>query len=489
MNTKSLFAVAAILTLGILASGIATPTRAAKGTTAIETVVATDFRTTWDVLVAELSESDFAVNATIKENSTIRVLLQSKTPSTWVDCGSISVNSQHKVFGDRSYDFLAANSVRYLVADEEVDELVDVERRTTLNALASIKLTPAQHGTLVNVDAHYVMKIRTREFGRNITPRSLDSSMDFDSADQATATEEIRQGATIKTVTVDCRPTGELERRIVSVLERPHAVMAAKANRRLSAEQRTTVTVSPKLPPQTVVAASRPSDERRASVSAPQKTPSQTVVAAPQLPQAPRARESTPQKLPSKTVVTASRLPEEPRAKVITPPPTPSPTVVTAECSAGHVKDLLQNDCVPKLSTPEIPVPDKTVQRAQKRLAELGYEPGPADGVYGPKTRQAIQQYQESIGVPATGRVDEILLAQSANSAEAARASQTAAHAAEQPRNKVSPLNIIAFLSVPLPAFHGRTGFELLLAIVIVSAIALGSFGVLIQRRRRVGTA
>ena len=168
MNVKQLFAAAAITALGISVISTATQTRAARGTTAIETVVRTDIDTTWDVLIRELDEGDFTINATIKAQSTIRVLLQSKIPSTWVDCGSITVNSKHKVFGDRSYKFLAANSVRYLVCRQQVEKLVDVERRTTLLALATIKLTPKQDSTLVNVDAHYLMKFRTREFGNNI---------------------------------------------------------------------------------------------------------------------------------------------------------------------------------------------------------------------------------------------------------------------------------------------------------------------------------
>ena len=218
---RVLFGVGVVLALGTSVIGLITQTQAARDTAAIETVVPTDIATTWDVLLSELEAGDFTINATIKENSTIRVLLQSKAPSKWVDCGSITVNSSHKIFGNRSYKFLAANSVRYLVADEEVDELIDVERRTSLNALASIKLTPMRQGTLVNIDAHYVMKFRTREFGRNITPRRLDGSLDFDSGGQASVTEEIREGATMKVVNLDCRPTGALERRIVSVLGAP----------------------------------------------------------------------------------------------------------------------------------------------------------------------------------------------------------------------------------------------------------------------------
>ncbi|MDH3738233.1 MAG: hypothetical protein OER92_03495 [Alphaproteobacteria bacterium] len=220
MSVKVLIVAGAVAVVGFSAVAFAPQTHAAGGTTAIETIVPTDISTTWDLVVAEFNEGDFAINATIKESSTIRILLQSKIPSTWVDCGNISVSSNHATFGHRNYNFLAANSARYLVADEKVDELIDVERRTSLNALANIKLTPKRQGTLVSIDAHYVMKFRTREFGNNITPRSVDKSMDFDSAGQASTTEEIREGSDTKLVTIDCRPTGELERRLVTLLER-----------------------------------------------------------------------------------------------------------------------------------------------------------------------------------------------------------------------------------------------------------------------------
>ena len=221
MNVKTLFATTAVVALAISAISSAPQTRAAGVTTAIQTIVPTDFDTTWRVLLRELDEGDFTINATIRETSTIRVLLDSKIPSPWVDCGRVTVNSKHKALGDRSYNFLAANSVRYLVADGEVDELIDVERRTNLKALATIKLAPMHHGTLVNIEAHYVMKFRTREFGRKITPRFIDESLDFGSAGQASVTEEIREGAQMKTVSISCRPTGALEKQIAAVLTAP----------------------------------------------------------------------------------------------------------------------------------------------------------------------------------------------------------------------------------------------------------------------------
>ena len=221
MNSKAIYAAAAaaVLATGTFIGSI--ETEAAPRTAAVETVVLTDYATSWDILTRALDEGDFEINATIRENSTIRVLLQSTIPSTWVDCGSVNVESKHKIFGDRNYKFLAANSVRYMVADEKVNELIDVERRSSLNALATVKLEPRDQGTLVSVDALYVMKFRTREFGSNFSPRALDVSLNFDSASEASMTEEIREGATMKQVEISCRPTGELERRIVSFLQAP----------------------------------------------------------------------------------------------------------------------------------------------------------------------------------------------------------------------------------------------------------------------------
>lgn len=50
------------------------------------------------------------------------------------------------------------------------------------------------------------------------------------------------------------------------------------------------------------------------------------------------------------------------------------------------------------------------VQQAQALLSELGYDPGPADGVPGPKTRDAIRAFQETIGMPSDGRVNAELV-------------------------------------------------------------------------------
>ena len=50
------------------------------------------------------------------------------------------------------------------------------------------------------------------------------------------------------------------------------------------------------------------------------------------------------------------------------------------------------------------------LSRAQSLLSELGYETGPADGKMGPKTREAIRNFQQMAGLTITGKVNTDLL-------------------------------------------------------------------------------
>jgi localization factor PodJL len=50
------------------------------------------------------------------------------------------------------------------------------------------------------------------------------------------------------------------------------------------------------------------------------------------------------------------------------------------------------------------------VKKIQALLADRGYDPGPADGVDGPKTRQAVRAFQHTIGVADTGAIDQNLV-------------------------------------------------------------------------------
>jgi len=50
-----------------------------------------------------------------------------------------------------------------------------------------------------------------------------------------------------------------------------------------------------------------------------------------------------------------------------------------------------------------------TVYQAQKKLQDLGYNPGPLDGLWGIKTEKAIKEFQRKNGLPVTGKLDKIV--------------------------------------------------------------------------------
>lgn len=51
---------------------------------------------------------------------------------------------------------------------------------------------------------------------------------------------------------------------------------------------------------------------------------------------------------------------------------------------------------------------DPIVEQAQKRLTELGYTPGPADGKMGKKTMTAIKSFQKDNALQETGELNEV---------------------------------------------------------------------------------
>ena len=47
------------------------------------------------------------------------------------------------------------------------------------------------------------------------------------------------------------------------------------------------------------------------------------------------------------------------------------------------------------------------IERVQKALKDNGHDPGPIDGVNGPRTAAALKAYQKAQGLEATGRLDD----------------------------------------------------------------------------------
>jgi peptidoglycan hydrolase-like protein with peptidoglycan-binding domain len=46
------------------------------------------------------------------------------------------------------------------------------------------------------------------------------------------------------------------------------------------------------------------------------------------------------------------------------------------------------------------------VKKVQEALKEKGHDPGPIDGVMGPKTQEALRAFQQANNLKATGRID-----------------------------------------------------------------------------------
>jgi hypothetical protein len=50
------------------------------------------------------------------------------------------------------------------------------------------------------------------------------------------------------------------------------------------------------------------------------------------------------------------------------------------------------------------------IRRAQELLAQLGFDPGPVDGLIGPRTRTAVESFEQAKGLPASGEVTPALI-------------------------------------------------------------------------------
>jgi peptidoglycan hydrolase-like protein with peptidoglycan-binding domain len=65
------------------------------------------------------------------------------------------------------------------------------------------------------------------------------------------------------------------------------------------------------------------------------------------------------------------------------------------------------------------------IERVQTALKQNGHDPGPIDGVSGPRTTAALKAYQKAQGLEPTGRLDEATLAKLDTPAKSASTSQT----------------------------------------------------------------
>lgn len=66
----------------------------------------------------------------------------------------------------------------------------------------------------------------------------------------------------------------------------------------------------------------------------------------------------------------------------------------------------------PQRVPPEALPSNDIVFMIQQSLRKLGYDPGPLDGVIGPKTRAAVKQFEDDRGLPETGEIAPTLFVQ-----------------------------------------------------------------------------
>jgi hypothetical protein len=98
------------------------------------------------------------------------------------------------------------------------------------------------------------------------------------------------------------------------------------------------------------------------------------------------------------TLVQKESIPELPPASQTEATPLPEPVKSGGDALAGDPNRPVRS--ARALSGPQ------DVRRAQEALRNQGQDPGPIDGIMGPRTRQALRQFQKANGLQQTGTLD-----------------------------------------------------------------------------------
>jgi hypothetical protein len=88
---------------------------------------------------------------------------------------------------------------------------------------------------------------------------------------------------------------------------------------------------------------------------------------------------------------------------------------------------------------------DALVEQAQKKLTELGYDPGPVDGLWGRKTEAAVKEFQKDNGLSITGKLDEETKVKLGlqKPKEEIKKEEAPPTAKEEPKKKPAPQNVV----------------------------------------------
>ncbi|APH71515.1 peptidoglycan-binding domain-containing protein [Aquibium oceanicum] len=99
---------------------------------------------------------------------------------------------------------------------------------------------------------------------------------------------------------------------------------------------------------------------------------------------------------------------EHPEAEAVPQPPAARPAPPRDVTNSVRAQP---EEAVAGVSPAEPSATQRTLARIQSTLQELKFYSGEIDGLSGPKTRQAISDYQKTVGLPVTGEVSDELLA------------------------------------------------------------------------------
>jgi hypothetical protein len=77
----------------------------------------------------------------------------------------------------------------------------------------------------------------------------------------------------------------------------------------------------------------------------------------------------------------------------------PSSRYAQLQRAAAQAADQLRMDAVPTLD-------QDNIRKVQQALEEKGFEVGPVDGILGPRTKEAVRNFQDRYGMKASGEID-----------------------------------------------------------------------------------
>jgi len=177
----------------------------------------------------------------------------------------------------------------------------------------------------------------------------------------------------------DPPPEEKVERAPVAPVER---MISGDSPKPASSLERTAPHEPAKTPPVAVAERTTPAEIAAPTIALPPAP----------APAAPKVASVTP-------AVTPAAPPAEPKPQIhATPAPKPQASLTKPEPPA------------PKPAPTDVTAVGETVGIVQAALAERGYDPGPANGRAGSKTRAAIRKFQADRNLPPTGIIDYALL-------------------------------------------------------------------------------